>query len=329
MNRVPPGLHKSNIPSPLTGGETTLSESLEPQVIIDRYAADGIDVARYFDGLPTVDIYRCSESGYRFFHPPSLAGEADFYEEIYDPKADHDIVDPDYREWSEEYQYAFDRIVPGERLLDVGCGFGYFLRRATEKASVTGIDGSKFAQSHCEELGLNVHLGSVSDYRERFASSFDTVTSFQVLEHVYDVRGFMTDLISLVKPGGRLILAVPNNEPYLRRFDPYNTWNCPPHHVGLWNRESLERMANLFGLVATEHQYCEVSGRWLVEAYLHARHLLGIKTDIHGHSLIEKLRMLLLLPYTLPVSLWRHVRNGRLGTRNAIVATFERGQAES
>ena len=322
MNRVSLALQKSNIPSPLTGGEAIQCDSLRPQVIIDRYAADGIDVARYFDGLRTVDIYRCTQTGYRFFHPPSLAGEADFYEQLYDPQSSENGADRDYREWSEDYQYAFDRIVPGERLLDVGCGFGYFLRRAAEKAEASGIDGSKYAQAHCKALGLDVYLGAVSDYSERFADKFDTVCSFQVLEHVYDVRGFMTALVAMVKPGGRLIIAVPNNEPYIRRFDAYNTWNCPPHHVGLWNRASLEAMGRLFGLKAFDHQYCEVSGRWIVEAYLHARYLLGITDEIHQHSLWQKLQMLALAPFTVPLSLVRSVRAKGRTTRNVIAMTF-------
>lgn len=308
--------------SPVSSGKATLWGTVDPSTIIKRYGEHGIDVTGYFSGLGQVPIFECADTGYRFFHPQSLAGEADFYEQLYDPQSSEQWVDPDYRKWAEDYQYAYDRIVPGERLLDVGCGYGYFLRRAVEKAEVAGIDGSKFAQAHCQNFGLDVHLGSVSDYRERLAGSFDTVCSFQVLEHVYDVREFMTDLIALVKPGGRLIIAVPNNEPYIRRFDPYNTWNCPPHHIGLWNRKSLEAMGRLFELTPTEHQYCEVSGRWVVEGYLHARYILGLKSDIHEHSISEKLAILAFAPYTLPLSLWRHWRKGGRGTRNVIAMTF-------
>ncbi len=280
-------------------------------------------MSNYVPDSGSVDVYRCPDTGYRFFHPPSLAGEADFYEQLYDP-ATEGGGDRDYRSWSDDYQYAFQRIVDGERLLDVGCGFGYFLRRAAEKADVTGIDGNKFAQAHCHKLGLDVRLGYSSDYREPFAATFDTVTAFQILEHIYDVRGFLDDLTAMVKPGGRLIIAVPNNEPYLRRFDPYNTWNCPPHHIGLWNRDSLEKAAALFGLEPVDHAYCEVSGRWSVEAYLHARQMLGITREIGEHSVSEKLKMLALAPYTVPMSLIRHFRHGGQGTRNVIVMTFRK-----
>lgn len=312
--------------SPVTGGPTRLFDALDSATIVARYRDGKVDVSRYFAGLNKVEVFECVETGYRFFHPPSLAGEADFYEQLYDPSSSEQWVDPDYREWSDDYQYAFDRIVPGERLLDVGCGYGYFLRRAAEKAVVTGIDGNKFAQAHCQKLGLDVHLGLSRDYRDQFADTFDTVTAFQILEHIYDVRGFMTDLIAMVKPGGRLIIAVPNNEPYIRRFDPYNTWNCPPHHVGLWNRASLAKMAGVFGLMPVEHEYCEVSGRWTVEAYLRARYMLGITQEVHDHSLAQKLKMAMLAPYTVPMSLIRYARTGGQGTRNVIAMTFTKSR---
>ncbi len=311
------------VPSPITGQPASLVDRLDAATIRARYRDSGVDVGNYIPASGTVAVHHCPDTGYRFFHPPSLAGEADFYEQLYDPAIEGG-GDRDYRAWSDDYQYAFDRIVPGERLLDVGCGFGYFLRRAAEIADVTGIDGNRFAQLHCKKLGLDVRLGYSSDYRDEFREQFDTVTAFQILEHIYEVRTFLDDLVAMVKPAGRLIVAVPNNEPYLRRFDAYNTWNCPPHHVGLWNRASLERTAALVGLTAVEHEYCEVSGRWTVEAYLRARHRLGIKEEIHQHGLGQKLKLLTAMLVTAPLSLVRHLRTGGKGTRNVIVMTFRK-----
>lgn len=60
---------------------------LDAATIVARYRESKVDVARYFTGLTKVSIYECTETGYRFFHPPSLAGEADFYEQLYDPSS--------------------------------------------------------------------------------------------------------------------------------------------------------------------------------------------------------------------------------------------------
>jgi SAM-dependent methyltransferase len=318
----------NEVTSPVTGGICDFERMLDSATIVRRYAEIALEVGQYYEGRSQVPIYRCRDTGYRFFHPPALAGEADFYEQLHSINAKVPDADHEYRNWSEDFEYAFERIVPGESLLDVGCGNGAFLRRAADKADVLGIDGSSFAQRHCQRLGLDVRLGTLADHADEFVGRFDTVTGFQILEHIYDVRSFLNNIVKVVRPGGRVVLAVPNNEPFVRRFDPYTPLNCPPHHIGLWNRVSLEAMAGHFGLVPTEHRYCEVSGRWSVEAYLRARLMLGITSDIHKHSLREMIGMLALAPYTVPLSLIQHWRTGGLGTRNVIVMSFQKRPAK-
>ena len=312
------------IASPVTGGETHVVKQLDAQTIIARYTQQGYDVASYFQGMEKIAILRCDDTGYRFFYPPSLAGEDDFYEHLNRiRKADSE--DPSYRDWSDDYEYLFSRLVPGERLLDVGCGKGAFVKRAAEVCDATGIDGNSNAVARAVASGLDVRRGHTSDFRDEFAGRFDTVASFQVLEHIYEVAGFIGDLKHFTKPGGRIVIAVPNNEPYLRRFDPYNAMNCPPHHIGLWNLDSIGRAGKHFGLKIVDHAYCETSGRWHVEAYLHARLMLGLTTEINEHDIGQKLALLALAPLTVPQSLVRHLRTGGLGTRNVVAVSFERG----
>lgn len=50
-------------------------------------------------------------------------------------------------------------------------------------------------------------------------SQFDVVTFFQVLEHIADVHSFLTSALLTLKTGGKVILAVPNNEPYYLKYD--------------------------------------------------------------------------------------------------------------
>ena len=313
----------AGVVSPATGGRTSFDRHLDAATIIARYAAMGFDVASYFEGMTKVAILKCDDTGYRFFHPPSLAGEDAFYEHL-DQISMSNSDDPGYRDWSDDYAYLFERLVPGERLLDVGCGKGAFLKRAADVCAASGIDGSSKAVAQAMASGLDVRLGRTSDFLDEYAGSFDTVCAFQVLEHIYDVADFMRELVAVAKPAGRIVIAVPNNEPFMRRFDPYLALNCPPHHIGLWDMESLERFGKHLDLKIVDHAYCETSGRWQVEAYLHARHLLGIKGEINTHGLGEKLAMLALAPFTVPLSLLRHLRMGRRGTRNVVVVTFKR-----
>jgi len=96
-------------------------------------------------------------------------------------------------------------------VLDVGSGCGFFLKLMKEAGwDVLGIDPSEsFAEYAAKENGVNTVLGTIetADLRE---NQFDVVTMWYVLEHVLDPRGVLKRAYSLLKPGGLLVLRVPN-----------------------------------------------------------------------------------------------------------------------
>ena len=179
-----------DIRSPVTGGPTSVADLFNARSIIERWNRQGFDVASYFDGLDTAQLRRCDDTGYRFFYPPSVAGEAEFYD-MMDPAT---FEDPDYRHWSDEFQFALDRIGADERVLDVGCGYGYFLERAVERASASGVEANVHAQRRAAAKGLNVLHGSAEDFAGELAGTFDVVCTFQTLEHIFEVRSFFQAL---------------------------------------------------------------------------------------------------------------------------------------
>jgi SAM-dependent methyltransferase len=98
------------------------------------------------------------------------------------------------------------------RALDVGTGFGDFIRhlRDTGHWEVEGTEISRKAAIHAEEThGLTVHQGQVEDSGLAEAS-YDLVTLWHVLEHVPDPGATLDFVTQLLKPGGTLAVAVPN-----------------------------------------------------------------------------------------------------------------------
>ncbi|QPQ54945.1 bifunctional 2-polyprenyl-6-hydroxyphenol methylase/3-demethylubiquinol 3-O-methyltransferase UbiG [Allosphingosinicella flava] len=105
------------------------------------------------------------------------------------------------------------RPLEGKRAADVGCGAGLLaepLRRLG--AEVTAVDAAPeniaAARIHAEGQGLEI------DYRVGSADTldgqYDLITSLEVIEHVSDVRIFVTGLADHLAPGGLLILSTPN-----------------------------------------------------------------------------------------------------------------------
>jgi cyclopropane-fatty-acyl-phospholipid synthase len=103
---------------------------------------------------------------------------------------------------------------PGERVLDIGCGWGSFAIRAAQEhgVRVVGITLSppqvEYARRSAEEAGVG-HLVEfqVMDYRELRAEPFDAVVSIGMVEHVGEDRIdlYASRLAALLRPGGRLL----------------------------------------------------------------------------------------------------------------------------
>jgi cyclopropane-fatty-acyl-phospholipid synthase len=103
---------------------------------------------------------------------------------------------------------------PGQRVLDVGCGWGSFALHAAREhgVHVTGITLSEpqasLARERAREAGLADQIDiRVMDYRELAGEPFDAVASIGMVEHVGSVNidAYFAKLASLVRPGGRIL----------------------------------------------------------------------------------------------------------------------------
>jgi cyclopropane-fatty-acyl-phospholipid synthase len=105
-------------------------------------------------------------------------------------------------------------LTEGQRILDVGCGWGSFALHAAERygVHVTGITLSppqaELAQRRAREAGLEDRIDiRVQDYRDLAGSTFDAISSIGMVEHVGDVQidAYARTLAGLLAPGGRLL----------------------------------------------------------------------------------------------------------------------------
>ncbi|MGI8802549.1 MAG: methyltransferase domain-containing protein [Solirubrobacteraceae bacterium] len=98
------------------------------------------------------------------------------------------------------------------RLLDVGCGLGYFLGRAAERGwSVDGIDTSPaWVELANRRLGSpRVELAPL-EQSSFVPGSFALITVWDVVEHVFEPVPFLARVGELLAPGGRLFIRTPN-----------------------------------------------------------------------------------------------------------------------
>lgn len=101
--------------------------------------------------------------------------------------------------------------VPGGRLLDVGCGSGEFLQRHVALGwEGWGVEVSPEAVRYArEKRGLRVFQGELAAARFPPAM-FDTVVFNHSLEHMFSPTATLREVHRILRPGGRLFLALPN-----------------------------------------------------------------------------------------------------------------------
>jgi SAM-dependent methyltransferase len=127
-------------------------------------------------------------------------------------------------------------------LLEVGCGSGRYLdlMRALGWKRVVGVDLSPDAAAAARDtLGLEVYCGNVSEVGLE-PNSFDAASLEHTLEHVYHPVEFLRSIWSVLKPGARLAVHVPNFESYLFRvYGPYWPPLEAPRHIVHFTGRSL------------------------------------------------------------------------------------------
>ncbi len=101
----------------------------------------------------------------------------------------------------------------GDRILEVGCGGGHVLQLFPQ-AHLTGVDvsGQMLQKAKRNLKGYQVDLLKGELHRlDLHKQHFDTVIASEVLEHVVDPDAVLASMRELLKPGGRVIITLPND----------------------------------------------------------------------------------------------------------------------
>jgi SAM-dependent methyltransferase len=159
-------------------------------------------------------------------------------------------------DWTPYVRREILRHIPadGTRILDVGCGTGRKSRHLVEcGATVVGCDIS--------EPGIGVartrlHEAVVCDLTQGlpFADeSFDVVFSSAVLEHIYPVQRVLAEMYRVLRPGGRVVVEVPNVAYWPNRLlllaGRDLIWIGAGKHIRAFTRHNLAREVQRAGFV--------------------------------------------------------------------------------
>jgi SAM-dependent methyltransferase len=163
-----------------------------------------------------------------------------------------------------------DGMTPG-RLLDVGCGKGRFL--AAAQAAGWDVLGVEYAPASAEAAhaayGVEVVVG---DFLELdLPGGFDAVTLWHVLEHLPDPGASVARARDLVRPGGRIVISVPNGDSLQAHLGGEQWFHLDlPRHLFQFTPRSLSALVERSGLrvVRIGHFYPEMETIGLIQTAL-------------------------------------------------------------
>jgi 2-polyprenyl-3-methyl-5-hydroxy-6-metoxy-1,4-benzoquinol methylase len=133
--------------------------------------------------------------------------------------------------------------------LDIGAGIGAFVNTMKKKEwEVRGIEPDEGARQQAKEL-FGLQLEETSILKTLPAESFDAITLWHVLEHVHELHAYVEKLKEILKPDGRIFIAVPNytsldSSIYTLHWAAYDV----PRHLYHFSPRSMEILMQKHGL---------------------------------------------------------------------------------
>lgn len=135
------------------------------------------------------------------------------------------------------------------QLLDIGSGTGAFVDEMEKSGwRVTGLEPDSGARQVAKD-SFGVTLQDTSGFFQLPAEQFDAITMWHVLEHVHTLHEYMDQLKKLLKPGGRILIAVPNyTSGDAGYYQSYWAAYDVPRHLYHFSPGSMEKLAGIHGL---------------------------------------------------------------------------------
>ena len=177
-------------------------------------------------------------------------------------------------------RFLLDRVSPGERVLDVGCGEGGFAAAMADAgANVVAVDVAEepLRRARSRHPELDLRLVAPEGPWQLDDASFDAVWAGEVIEHVADTAAWLSEVRRVLRSGGSLIVSTPahgrlalarlalSSRAFAEHFDPLGD------HLRFYDRRTLARLLEEFGFEQVTVRSAGGSGALLLAHAIRSR----------------------------------------------------------
>lgn len=261
------------------------------KVIYNSYIRDG-KVCN--DTNEKVPIYKCGNCNV-FWHEKVRRDYAKYYEsaEYREELEDTALIEDFYKlhdsETLDKFQYTGTGIYRDKVVADVGCGGGAFLDFLKGVAGITiGIEPSEYYRKEMKARGHKVYPYTIEAVKE-YEGKIDVITSFDVIEHVEDPVGFLTDIYRLLSQDGCAVIGTPTDAPVMRQLvgkDFDNRLLFSMQHLWIFGEKNLLMMAHKAGFADAKIEFKQRYGIGNLITWLQTRMPKGhVMNDVLSDTL--------------------------------------------
>jgi 2-polyprenyl-3-methyl-5-hydroxy-6-metoxy-1,4-benzoquinol methylase len=195
----------------------------------------------------TAAIFQCQDCD--FVQCSDLEGVLDYY--VYMDDQGYEQTRQERALQARKLLQVATRHRPSGRLLDVGAGSGILVEEALKLGfAAEGIEPARSLQQEASRRGLPVRSGVLP--QAEVAGPYDVVTLIDVIEHVPDPLGLLTQIRDLMTPESICVLVTPDVGSIAARLMGWRWWHYRVAHIGYFSRNTLQKALRAVALTAIE-----------------------------------------------------------------------------